>query len=113
LTNPLTNDGILARQSTSGRDIGAVKRPDSATEQTGTEAREASSPATTDVERAQQRLAQEAARSSDPAIASPEQARSLMAELTQQLADDPGAALRAVAQVSDTLYEAATARPTS
>jgi hypothetical protein len=103
----------LARQSTSARDVGAVKRPDSATEQAGNEAREASSAATTDVERAQQRLAQEAARGSDPAIASPEQAHGVMAELTQQLADDPGAALRAIAQVSDTLYEAATARPTS
>jgi hypothetical protein len=103
----------LAGQGASARDIDATKRPDTATEQTGNGAREAAGRATADVDRAQQRLAQEVAPSNDSAIATPEQARNVLTELTQQLADDPGAALRAVTQVSDTLYEAATARPTS
>lgn len=66
-----------------------------------------------DVERAQQRLAQEADRTESTAADDPEQARTLVERVTQQISADPRGAMRAMRQVSDTLFEAATARPTA
>jgi len=113
LTNPLTNDGILTRQSPADREVGPKGRQDARTEQGGIDKPAAETQLTTDVDRAQQRLAQEAARGSASTISSTEQARSVMAELRQQLSDDPAAALRAIGQVTDSFYEAAAARPTA
>ena len=62
-----------------------------------------------DIERARLRLAQEV--SHGPAIGNRAQALERLAELREQLAADPRAALQAHGRAGATLFEAATARP--
>jgi hypothetical protein len=110
LTNPISSDGILTRptqQPAERRAMEADRRSETASPP-GTGERSAAA----DVERAQQRLAQEADRTGSTAADDPEQARSLVERLTQQISADPRGAMRATGQVSGTLFEAATARPT-
>lgn len=110
LTNPISSDGILTRptqQPAERRTTETDNRP----ETSATSAADKSTAA--DVERAQQRLAQEADRTESTPADDPEQARTLVERLAQQILADPRGAMRAMSQVSDTLFEAATARPTA
>lgn len=111
MTNPITNDGILTKTtvnqpaSTSSNE----SRATATAERSQTERQDSA-----DVERAQQRLTQETTQANNAVPADSAEARELAARVKQQLMSDPAGALRAVGgNVTDTLFEAATARPTA
>lgn len=66
---------------------------------------------TAGVDRASRKLAIEASGTGASAIGDLSSARARLAEVTAQLAADPGAALKAHARISPQTIEAATARP--
>ena len=68
---------------------------------------------TADVGRAQQRLTQETGQVQQSGPASADEASRLASQIREQISSDPRGALRSMNLVSDTLFEAATARPTA
>lgn len=111
LTNPISSDGILTQQAHQRPAERPTKDSDHQVDASAASPDKAAS--TADVERAQQRLAQEAARSEASGAEGPEQAQALVDRLAQQIAADPRGAMRAAGQVNETLFEAATTRPTA
>ena len=110
LTNSISNDGILTRPPVTDH-----KKPshqaDNPSVDDGKTARAAQQG--TDVDRAQQRLTQEIDLGGPSVPDSSGQAQALAETIAQQVTADPQGALRAMRQVSGTLFEAATARPTA
>lgn len=109
MTSPISNDGLMTQLSTPRGTEAPKDARDTAPGAEQTDDRGA----TADVERAQQRLTQESAQSNGTVPGDAEQATALAAMIKRQLTEDPAAALRAVDNATETLFEAATARPTA
>ena len=111
LTNPITNDGILTKTATNqpASASSSESRARATTERPQTGPQDSA-----DVERAQQRLTQETIQANSSVPADANEARKLADTVKQQLMADPAGALRAMGgNMTDTLFEAATARPTA
>lgn len=110
MTNSISNDGILTRQPPAAPKKARHEGTEQADDR-GTSTRTAAQG--TDVGRAQQRLTQEVDRTEPSPPNSAAQAQALAQAVNKQVTANPQAALSAMGLVSETLFEAATARPTA
>jgi hypothetical protein len=110
LTNPLSNDGNLTQRVHAERNN--QTRPERTSETDIGRPNLAKDNDTANVDRAQQRLTQEAGQAQQSGPTSSDQASRLASDIRDQIISDPRGALRSMNLVSDTLFEAATARPT-
>jgi len=111
LTNPISSDGNLTQRVLAERNN--QSRPERTSDTDVSQPKLAKESGSANVDRAQQRLTQETGQTQQSGPASSEEASRLASDIRDQINSDPRGALRSMNLVSDTLFEAATARPTA